>query len=115
MDEEEKALTPFEALEKQKAILAQDTKEPKFEEVLAEQNVVLAQSLFSAVEKCDDARQFGAVARLAVSSGQVVMAIELLDIMIARIDSIMGGHYDDVEDKDLVDIVEEKMKLPPQE
>lgn len=112
---EDKILTPHEALEKQKEILEKDVQEPKLEEVLAEQNVVLAQSLVSAVEKCDDARQFGAVARLAVSTGQVVMAVELLDIMIARIDSIMGGHYDDVEDKDLVDIVGEKMKQPPQE
>jgi len=112
MDEKE-ALTPHEALEKQKTLLEENAPdEPPFSEILAEQNVVLAKSLLTAVEKCDDARQFGAVARLALATGQFETAAELLNVMIASIDSIMGGHYDDVTDKDLVDIVEAKLNPP---
>lgn len=112
MDEEKKILTPHEALEQQQKILEEDTAEPSDAEYLAEQNVVLAESLLLTVEKCEDARQFGAVIRLALKAGQVEMAKSLIDVMISRIDTVLGGYYDDVEDIDLIDAVEEKMKTP---
>ncbi len=112
MNDEKKILTPHEALEQQQKSLEEGPKEKSEAEHLAEQNVVLAESLLRTVEKCEDARQFSAVIRLALKSGQIGVAQALLDVMIERIDTVLGGFYDGVEDIDLIDAVEEKMKRP---
>ena len=110
MDDEK--LTPHEALTEQKKLLEEDKPKQSDAEYLAEQNIVLAESLLQTVERCEDARQFGAVIRLALNAGQIDFAKSLTDVMISRIDVVLGGYYDDIEDKDLVDMVEEKMKNP---
>lgn len=109
---DDKILTPHEALIQQQKSLEEGLPEQSEVEYLAEQNIALAESLLHTVERCEDARQFGAVIRLALNSGQVDFAKALIDIMISRIDTVLGGYYDDIEDKDLVDMVEEKMKNP---
>lgn len=102
---------PGDVLEEQRNAL-EDGHEPTPEEELAERVVVLSDSLIQAVSKCEDARQFAAVARLALNTGQPDMALSLLNVLIERIDTILGGYYDDKNDEDLVDLVEEKMKEP---
>lgn len=101
--------SPGDALEEQRKIL-EDGHEPTVEEELAEKLLVVSDSLVSVVSKCEDARQFAAVARLAITTGQPDMALSLLTILIERIDTIMNGYYDNTPDEELVDIVEEKMK-----
>lgn len=112
MDNEKIPLTPHEALEQQKKILEEGQADPSNAEYLAEQNIVLAASLLQTVERCEDARQFGAVIRLALNSGQIDFAKSLIEVMISRMDTVLGGYYDDIEDKDLIDAIEEKMKNP---
>ena len=110
--DDKKSLTPHEALEQQQKILEEDTEETSDAEYLAEQNIVLAESLLLTIEKCEDARQFGAVIRLALNSGQIEMAKSLIDVMISRIDTVLGGYYDGIEDIEMIEAVEEKMKTP---
>lgn len=103
--------TPTDVLEEQRKAL-EENHEPTVEEELSEQIVVLSDSLIQAVGKCEDARQFAAVARLALNTGQPGMALSLLDVLIERIDTILGGYYDNMSDEDFVDLVKEKMKEP---
>ncbi len=102
---------PHDVLEEQKKSL-QEGQEITAEEELAERVLVLSESLIQAIEKCEDARQFAAVARLSLNVGQPDMALSLLNILIERLDGILGGYYDNINDKDLVEVVEEKMKDP---
>lgn len=86
----------------------------KEEPLTAEQNLVLqfeavSEALGHMVEKCEDARQFAAVARLAIYKGENQMAAGILSALIARLDTMLK-EYTDVQDEELVDIVTEKMK-----
>lgn len=102
---------PTNVLEEQRKIL-EENREPTAEEELAEKILVLSDSLIQAISKCEDARQFAAVARLALNTGQPDMALSLLNMLIERIDTILGGYYNDKRDEELIEIVEEKMKEP---
>jgi len=102
---------PIDVLEEQRKAL-EEGHEPTPEEELSEQVVVLSDSLIQAVSKCEDARQFAAVARLAIVTGQPDMALSLLNVLIERVDTILNGYYDDISDEELIELVEEKMKEP---
>lgn len=83
------------------------TPEEAYNEVLA-----ATDALVSVVSVCEEARQFMAVARLAIKNNNAELATIIISIMIERMDPILQDFYKDIPDGELVDIVKKRIEEP---
>ena len=84
--------------------------ELKPEDQAAIQISAATDAVLKVVTQAEEARVIAAVARLALKNSEFQMALDLLDLSISYLDTILQGYYDGVDDEELVGIVEEKLK-----
>lgn len=83
------------------------TPEDAYKDVLA-----ATDALLGVVGVCEEARQFMAVARLAIKNNNSNLATTILSIMIERMDPVLQDFYKDIPDTDLVDTVKQRIENP---
>lgn len=86
-----------------------DKKDMTIEEALEEINASHI-ALDAAVKSCEDCRQFMAVARQAIKSGNPDLAKSILTVIIERLDPFLQNYYKNIPDEEFIDIVKEKME-----